>query len=242
MRKWFLLSGLVLVMTAGALAVQARALRVNSGPQAFLPISIRPPEPVVGPILVNGSFEEGWLTLPPVGNVSNQQPNGWELTWVEIGQPLFDSPEIAHGVCECLHKLVEQLPPHEQPGGTDPLILDGTTTYKVFHGGTSFGSTLAQTITGVPAGTVWQLRVPVRAHHHGGFELSDVETGVWVNDVGSWVSGAVMGDRTWYTHELTFTTPEDGEIEIVIRFKSRIQWRAKDFFIDDVQLEQIVEP
>lgn len=187
--------------------------------------------------LQNGSFEEGWTDLPPApGFLINQQPNAWTLTWVEPGQPIFDSSDLAGGVPECVHKLAYQLPPNEQPGGPDALILDGEATYKMFHSGAAFGAELRQVVAGLPPGSSWRLIVPIQLHLHN--DLKDpytAESGVWVNGVGDWANAEVMGDRAWYYHTLDLVAPDSGELDIVIRVKSK--WpRPKDFFIDDVQL------
>lgn len=210
----------------------------------FLPVVLQPdasPEPLE-PFLSNGSFEDGWVDLPPApGNLINQQPNSWTLDWVEPGHAMFGSGDIAHGVPECVHKLTYQLPPHEQFGGSDPLILDGDATYKVFHFAAAFGVTLTQVITDAPPASTWTLTTPIRVHHQGAYDLSDVEAGVWVNGVGGWISGLVLGDRTWNFVTSTFTVPDDGHMEIVVRLKSR--WdRGKDFFIDNIHLEQVIAP
>lgn len=210
----------------------------------YLPIVLQPdvPPAPLEPFVRNGSFEDGWVNLPPApGNLINQQPTSWLLDWVEPGHAMFGSDDIAHGVPECVHKLAYQLPPHEQPGGSDPLILEGDATYKVFHFAAAFGVTLTQVITEAPPASTWTLTTPVRVHHQGAYDLSDVEVGVWVNGVGGWISGLVLGDRTWNYVTSTFTVPGDGQVEIMLRLKSR--WdRGKDFFIDDIHLEQVMAP
>jgi len=38
-------------------------------------------------MLKNPSFEDGWQDLPPApGNLTNQQPAGWTLRWLEPGE------------------------------------------------------------------------------------------------------------------------------------------------------------
>lgn len=218
---------------------QAPILAQNDDFQLFLPLIMQPGSPVVVGSLQNGSFEEGWTDLPPApGNLINQQPTAWNYYWIEPGEPLFDSSDVAQGVPESIHKLAQQLPPHEQPGGSDALILDGEAVYKIFHFGAPFGSELSQTVENLPPGSIWRLRVPVQVHLHGEPDPYGAESSVWVNDVGGWVHGFDMGDREWYVHEQVFVVPESGQAHIQIRVKSK--WaRSKDFFIDDVQLEQV---
>lgn len=189
-------------------------------------------------MLQNSGFENGWQDLPPTeSGVTNQQPNGWRLAWVARGQSLYDDPgATASETPICVHMLSRQLPPHEQLGAADALILDGGTTYKIFHARASFGATLSQTISGLAPGSTARLVVPVRAHYHGDRDPFSAEAGVWVNGQGGWANGDMMGDRKWYRHTVDFVVPPDGRAEIVIRVKSK--WvRPKDFFLDALSLE-----
>ncbi|MCA9959421.1 MAG: hypothetical protein KC443_10330 [Anaerolineales bacterium] len=205
----------------------------------YLPILMALPAPIQpgDGRLHNPSFEEGWTDLPPApGYLINQQPQAWTLTWIEPGQPLYNSTDLAAGVPECVHKLNDQLPPDEQLGGPHALILDGETTYKLFHANAPFGAELRQTIYGLTPGTHWQITVPMQVHLHEDPDPFGAEAGVWVNGVGSWVNGAEMGDRAWYEHVVSFTVPANGQAEVVIRVKSK--WpRAKDFFTDYLRLQ-----
>jgi hypothetical protein len=221
-------------------------------PTIIIPTRTPTPTPTASPTpgggpggpLVNGSFEAGWTNMPPApGNLINQQPNGWTLTWLPIGAPIWDDANAtAQGVPECLHKLAGQLPPNEQPGGPNALILDGQTTYKMFHFGAPFGSQLYQRITSLPPGSTWRLTVPVQVHMHGDSDPWAAEAGVWAltseEQTGGWVPGGTMGDRQWYNHVVEFQIPADGTVEVLLRVKSK--WsRSKDFFTDAIRLEQI---
>jgi len=205
-----------------------------------MPTPTPAPTPTQTPLpqIANPSFEDGWTDLPPEpGWLINQQPNGWLLSWVPMGQPLYDDPNsLAGGVPECKHILYWQLPPNEQPGGEDALILDGDTTYKMFHGAAPFGSELRQTMTNLAPGSSWRLVVPIQVHLYGDTDPYTAESGVWVNDEGGWANAGVMGDRNWYEHEVLFTVPANGQVEIVIRVKSK--WDGKGFFIDALRMEQ----
>lgn len=189
--------------------------------------------------LRNGSFEDGWVDLPPVGTLINQQPNAWSLRWVQPGMPLYDSDDVAGGVPECVHKHSTQLPPDEQLGGVEALILDGEYTYKMFHANQPFGAELEQTSLSLPRGSVWRLKVPILVDLHD--SPSDpymAESGVWVNGIGGWANAAEMGNRNWYTHAIEFSVPSDGEITVLIRVKSK--WATpKDFFVDNVSLQML---
>jgi hypothetical protein len=189
-------------------------------------------------MLRNGSFTEGWTDMPPAGFLINQQPNGWELRWLAPGESLFGADDRAGGVPECVHKLAGQLPPQEQLGGPEALILEGDATYKIFHANAPFGAELSQTVTGLQPGSTARLTVPVLAALHGETDSYGAESGVWVNGEGQWVNGGEMGDRRWYRHQVEFIVPDSGTADIVIRVKSK--WpRPKDFFIDGVKLEAV---
>lgn len=187
-------------------------------------------------MLKNGAFTEGWSNLPPTPNfLINQQPNHWQLRWIEPGQSLFGAGDTAGGVPECVHKLSDQLPPDERLGGSRALILAGDTTYKIFHSGSPFGAELKQTVSGLVPGTQATLTAPVLTVLHNESDPFGAESGVWVNGEGRWVHGGEMGSRRWFSHVVDFTVPDNGTAEIVIRVKSK--WpRPKDFFIDGVSL------
>ncbi|MCA9897985.1 MAG: hypothetical protein H6654_06390 [Ardenticatenaceae bacterium] len=187
-------------------------------------------------MLKNGTFTEGWMDMPPYGNLINQQPNGWILRWIEPGSSLFGAGDQAAGVPECVHKLAKQLPANEQLGAKDALILAGDTTYKIFHAGSPFGAELKQVVTGLKPGSKATLLVPILAVLHNESDPYGAESGVWINGQGEWVNGGQMGNRKWHYHEQMFTVPNNGTAIIEIRVKSK--WaRPKDFFIDGITLQ-----
>ena len=216
------------------------------------------PTPGFGPNwLENGSFEDGWTDLPPVeGSLINQNPNGWILSWLERGQTVWDlrtiHPEdpqvgVVSGVAEMIHKLNWQLPPDEQLGGPQALILEGSAVYKMFHRGAAFGSQLTQKVT-LPPGK-WRLTVPVQLHWHEKLDPADptwdtftAESGAWVRfggqQLGKWATTRDMGDRRWFYHVVEFQLAQQTEVEVLIRVKS-IYRSPKDFFVDAVWLEPI---
>lgn len=233
----------------------------TSGPPPTPPNTVTPvpsPTPGFGPnLLANGSFEEGWTDLPPVpGNLINQEPNGWELDWLEIGEEVWDlrtihpdDPQvgIVSGIAEMLHKLNTQLPPDEQLGGPNALILEGEHVYKLFHRGAAFGSQLYQTVS-LPPGN-YRLTVPIQLHWHENLDPNDptwdtytAESGAWVVagswQAGGWVTARDMGDRRWFYHVVEFSLPAQTEVGVLIRVKS-IYRSPKDFFVDAVWLESI---
>ena len=185
----------------------------------------------------NGSFEEGWTTI----ELGNQRPNEWAIYFVPSGEPLFDSSDEATGQCECIHKPNADLPPDEQLGGPNALVLDGAFTYKMFSENAKWGTELSQTMYGMVPGVEWRLTVPVQVHLHDETDEYAAESGAWINDVGGWATGFEMGDREWCKHEQVFTVPEDGEVKVDIRVKSK--WpNNKDFFIDDVYMLPSSQP
>ncbi len=188
-------------------------------------------------MLKNGSFEEGWTDMSPApGYLINQQPNGWTVRWIELDEPLFDVADKASGVPECVHKLAEQLPADEQLGGAKALILDGSTVYKIFHFAGSFGTELKQTVTGLKAGSMAKLTVPILAVTYDQTDPYGTESGVWINGEGAWKNGNDMKNREWFYHEVEFEVPADGTAVIEIRVKNK--WPTKkDFFIDNITLD-----
>jgi hypothetical protein len=195
-------------------------------------------------MLQNGTFSEGWETLPAIREANflkNQRPNGWQIEWLPMGQPLFgDAGVTVGGIPECVHKLSEQLPPNEQLGERNALILAGDAVYKIFSANAIFGATLSQTVTGLQPNSTATLTVPIQVHLHGETDAYGAESGVWVNGEGQWVHGFDMGDRQWYKHIITFTVPASGQAEIVIRVKSKWQ-KGKDFFFDGIELDAETE-
>lgn len=181
--------------------------------------------------LDNGSFENDWEDI----EYGNQRPLDWAISFVPALQPLYDSSDLASGICECLHKGNSQLPVDEQLGGPNALVLDGEFTYKIFSANEAFGTELSSTSYGMQPGSQWRLTVPVQVHLQGDTGDYSAETSAWVNGVGGWATGIQMGDRNWCKHEQVFTVPGSGEVQVDIRFKSK--WKNnKDFFIDDVWL------
>lgn len=188
----------------------------------------------------NGDFTEGWTDMPPAaGYLINQQPVGWRLKWLQLGDNLFgDAGVEVKGIPECVHKLSTQLPPHEQLGAPNALILAGDVTYKIFNANAPFGASLSQTVSDLEPSSTVTVTVPVQIHLHGETDPYGGESGVWLNGEGHWVHGFDMGDRQWYKHVAEAIVPANGRVEIVIRVKSK--WaRPKDFFIDHITMEAV---
>jgi hypothetical protein len=195
--------------------------------------------------LTNPSFEAGWTDVA-AGATKNQQPTGWALYWLDPGDALlsadtYDGPDdapvqlVARTIPECVHKHKDQLPPEEQPGGSDPLILDGEYVYKIFSNYNPFGGGLSQTIE-IHGPVTVSYRVNVRMHHHGdgspGAGVWRVTIGGSAGDWNTFGNGAV--DRAWTTERGSLDW-DGGPLEFAIQVESRAE-AGIDFFIDGLDL------
>ncbi len=179
----------------------------------------------------NGSFEDGWDTIEH----GNQKPVDWALNLIPAGQSLFGAADTATGLCECIHKPNSDLPPNEQLGEPDALVLDGEYVYKIFSEVEAFGTELSQTLYNMTPGEQWRLTVPIQVHLQGDSGDYSAESRVLANGGGYWSHGNNMGDRNWCKHEQIVTVPANGQVKIDIQVKSKWQ-NNKDFFVDDVYL------
>ena len=199
-----------------------------------------PPPPPTGQGIKNGSFEKPWTNLPPVGGhgLINQQPADFTLTIAEPGQPAWNiynqklnTPLVPSGWPECIHKLATQLPPTQQPGGPDALILDGVKVYKVFSAGDQFAAELKQVFTNT-APTRYQL--PVRVHYHAPVNTDSPDTAqvhILVNGQRVKPLNAIpdLPNSQWVYPEVD--TPA-GIVTLQVRFASI--WKMPiDFFADN---------
>ncbi len=199
-------------------------------------------------LLQNPSFELGWTNVP-VGATVNQRPTGWYIGWLPIGAELKSAGafpgdhlpilEVALTIPECVHIHSLQLPPDEQPGGEDALILDGEYVYKIFAFGNPFSATLYQVVH-VPDGSRVTLRVPIQVHQHNDGSHGAATCRVCVDtDCTQWLTfDAGIDDRQWMTYTVT-TTAIGGACSVYIDVESRAE-AGIDFFIDNASLE-IVE-
>lgn len=187
-------------------------------------------------VIANGSFENGWTDMPPIGSLINQKPDSWSLAIQDVNEFLWDSHDVVHGIPECVHKHATQLPADEQRGAINALILDGEYVYKVFHANASFGARLTQVIDGGMPGTIAELTVPVILDLHGDPDPWAVEVGVFLNGaLGDWHNAGELGHRRWNYIKHTAPVPSDGLIEVDIFMKSK--WdRPKDVFLDAISL------
>lgn len=184
----------------------------------------------------NLSFEDGWETLPPTGNagwLQNQRPNHWQLTILPPGAELWDSADTATGEPEAVHKGVNQLPPDEQPGGADPLILDGEWVYKIFHSGAAYGVELRQVVEGLKPGSSATAVVRIRVHDHKGTDPYGCEFRMISNGKGQWwhKDAGQLVNFKWVERRHTRTVGDDGRFELIIQLKTKYSLPV-DFFLD----------
>lgn len=199
-----------------------------------------PPPPPTGQGMKNGSFEKPWTNMPPVGGhgLINQQPADFTLTIAEPGQPAWNiynqklnTPLVPSGWPECIHKLATQLPPTQQPGGPDALILDGVKVYKVFSAGDQFAAELKQVFTNT---TPTRYQLPVRVHYHAPVNTDSPDTAqvhILVNGQRVKLLNAIpdLPNSQWVYPEID--TPA-GVVTLQVRFASI--WKMPiDFFTDN---------
>jgi len=191
-------------------------------------------------MLENWSFEKQWTTDPLTGN---QTPGDWLLTYRLPGAPMLSAGAFPGGsdvvirTPECVHKLNWQLPPNEQLGGEDALILDGEAVYKVF--GVGYSATLKQVISGFEMGSRLTFRVPVQVHAQG-----DDGQGAGVFRIGiqgqftQWQTfGAGLEDREWSYITASVVVADATACAVRIDFEGRSSTSSVDFFIDALGLE-----
>jgi len=202
-------------------------------------------------LIENGSFENGWRdVLVPGTSTINQEPTGWVLTWLNPGDPLRsadwagpdDEPHYltARTVPECVHKLNSQLPPDQQFGGSDALVLEGNCVYKVFSSVRPFGVRLLHVVGGLNAGCRVVLEVPVRVHHHGDGSPGAAVWRIGIDDAdGPWLTFKEdFNDREYLTFGMDAVVDDDGAVLVCIDLESR-SLAGIDFFIDDVRLRYL---
>jgi len=190
-----------------------------------------PPTPEVG--LVNGSFEMGWTDQ----SMTAQGPHGWMLDIATSGdvrgRPINGTPE-------CVHKLNSQLPPDEQIGGENALILDGVHVYKMFSHGATWQASLKQTIAGYEPDEWLTLVVPVQVHFDERPDDHDpLDTIVLVEATGANPLRYVVkkdNQREWLKMLVRCVANEQGEIELAIT--PSVKWEhPTSVFFDAIKLE-----
>ena len=240
------LIGLIVVLLLSLMA-WLLSTRITNGQEAtprnyaYLPLILSNQiVPAETDLIDNPSFEESWEDLDPVDTLINQRPNGWNFYIYPEGSALPSDPDsVATGVPEAIHKHSDQLPANEQIDGSDPLILEGDYVYKVFHFGQPFATVLSQTIE-APAYSTYMITVPVRIHSYADPDCYGAEVGFqFGTDEIEWFNHCVTGDRQWFYYERGVIMPIEGKTAFNVYFKSK-WFSPKDFFIDDIQYDQIL--
>lgn len=195
-------------------------------------------------MLENGSFENGWSD---VGD-QQQKPEDWALTWKQPGEAMLsagafpnDDPPVIDTVGatpECVHMLAAQLPPNEQPGGVNALILDGETVYKVFRN--RFSATLSQVVN-VPDGARVRFSVPVQVHHHNDGSYGACAARVFLDGATSpWATfGAGLTDHEWEILSVEAIAGNNSFVGVDLEGRAEAD---VTFFIDAITLEIIELP
>jgi len=206
-----------------------------------------PPPPSDENIIINGSFEGGWADVPPAPD-RLQQPDGWVLDVKSPGTTLWainrktGTYPISQSLPECVHKESWQLPPDEQPGGENALILDGDTTYKFqAPAGVLPGCILRQSVPVISGGR-YRIIVNAQVHYHDVLnEPDDVE--LWVMVEGTvqralWAKD--MPDRTWVQVEFEYVATS---ADLALELRWQHKWaNARDLFIDALKVYATESP
>lgn len=202
-------------------------------------------------LLFNGSFEHGWTDVPvPATGTINQEPEGWTLVWLPPGADLksadWEGPDdeprylTAATIPECVHKHADQLPPDEQPGGPDALILDGEWVFKVFSAVNPYSVALLADVDGLEPERRVVFEVPVQVHQHGDGSPGAAVWRTYLNEnIGPWLTfHEDFDDREWLTFGMGGTVNQYGSVSVGIELESRAL-AGVDFFIDNVRLRYL---
>lgn len=206
--------------------------------------------------LINPSFEGLWVDDIIIGT-KNQVPNGWNLTYLQMGETLKSAGvfadldhepvyEIVETIPECVHKGLFgdtwNLPENERPDGSTPLILDGIRTYNIFSNYNPFSAQLNQTVRFEP-GTTIRLHWPVNTHHQNDGSPGAAAWRVGLNNVFCDWKTFEHGftDREWTLGQIDYTVPANGEVFVWGQFESRAL-AGIDFFMDDIYIEVLENP
>jgi len=200
-------------------------------------------------LIPNHSFEFGWDDIV-VNSTRNHKPYFWNIEWLLPGQDLLskieytgedEAPRFTQAVVipECVIKESRYLPPNEQTGGENALILDGLQCYKVFAS-QPFSATLKQSITTTQNKHV-KLTVPIQVHSHGDGTVGAAVFKIKCNGVSSkWFTFGDFEDRAWFYPSIVSQSDNYGNIAIEIIMEGRAF--HIDFFLDNLTLEYVEIP
>lgn len=213
------------------------------------------PPIVTDNLLVNHNFSGAWSNIPATHGGFHQVPEGWGLHYsIEGVQGCFNSKDdeyVTIGVQpECIHKLNGQLPPNEQLGGSEALVLSGTAVYKIFGTGI-WSAGLSQIVRNLTPGATYRFTFNLNVHYHdelgddspddtqAHFELSQPEqyseSGILKLDTRD------LPHKVWVTRSLEGVADSDGELEVW--FNLCTVWvNSRSVFLDDFSLELVDVP
>lgn len=181
------------------------------------------------------SFEDGWQD-DPLQPDRRQIPNGFSLEIIKSGTPLPYGNANATGEVEAMHRLNGQLPPDEQRGGENALVLDGEHTYKIQAVRMATGTSLIKRFaTTNPV----EVSVPVQCHYQAPdsynrvppLESEDVYAVLLLNgEEAARLQFPELRDRTWMVLEGT-AVPLNGIVTVELRFVTKWQ-NSRDLWTD----------
>jgi murein DD-endopeptidase MepM/ murein hydrolase activator NlpD len=175
-----------------------------------------------------------------------QQPAGWTINVIGVGSDLesagvfppgFDEEpvfEIAETTPEIVHKHRDQLPPEQQPGGADALVLAGDYVLKVFSAYMPFGFRMSTCFTVEPYARV-TLQIPVNTHFYGDGSPGACAIKAQANRTESpWHTfGPTMPGFRWHVIELQTVADNLGDVDVTVWLESRALGGIT-FFVDKV--------
>lgn len=203
-----------------------------------------PPEPIppTGEVEIF-SFEDGWTDHPESPD-RVQEPNGWALNMIKQGDPLWYHGYIATGTVEAKHLNTpnNQLPPNEQLGGSNALVLHGDISYKIQAVRMATGTSLRRRIEGDGRA---KISVPFQVHYQDSdsydrvppLESDDVHFSVLAN--GGEVYHArfpELKDREWLYAVFETELPVDLELRFQTSYAN-----SRDCFLDKIEVETMTE-
>jgi len=196
---------------------------------------IDPPPSNENPSFDNPCFSNGWETIAE----GNQEPHGWDISWLENGEltpwgePVTRWPEI-------VHKLSGQLPPDEQLGGENALILCGDAVYKLFGSGI-WDATLSTVLTGLTPGNRYKITGQFNVHYHDEYNAADDMTIEFrtAESLDKLQSARLIPEK-WVTATVEGKADISGFIDLSIRFYMR--WpNSISVFVDNMLIELVEE-
>lgn len=211
-----------------------------------------PDPPVEGTNMIkNPCFSEGWEDHPIYPSRA-QNPKNWNNDFVNAGDVMSfvngatgSRPE-ATGTRESTHKLQTQLPPHEQPGGSNPLIDCGDTVYKMQGVYMVAEERLSQVVNGLEPGAEYKFSIKGKVHYHPNEssigEPDDIQVRIEANNANKLYKVADLPHRAveWTVMEVTGIADSQGIMVVAVVFAN--MWvNSRDLFLDTASLVKVGE-